>query len=234
MGALVGAPFLGTLICWPTQKPSRSGSGVFIFIGAWLPLYRHGWLYHCMCVLSCSVMSDSLSPPGSSVHEIFQARILEWVAISFSRGSSWPRDWTYISCISRVSRQILYHCATWKAGLYPWLLVIALNLQSSPLPPSQGTGWSLNLTKMWSFGEKLFWKPKPWCSEFHCLRATHIMVYSSLMQSILTSLSHFIFTTYPWAGAGMIIYPTDETKEQMRLSGCSPVSSLYLTAALHS
>ena len=38
------------------------------------------------------------SPPGSSVHEIFQSRILEWVAISFSRGSSQPRDWTRVSC----------------------------------------------------------------------------------------------------------------------------------------
>ena len=38
------------------------------------------------------------SPPGSSVHEIFQARILEWVAISFSRGSPQPRDWTQVSC----------------------------------------------------------------------------------------------------------------------------------------
>jgi len=36
------------------------------------------------------------SPPGSSVHGISQARILEWVAISFSRGSFWPSDWTYI------------------------------------------------------------------------------------------------------------------------------------------
>ena len=38
------------------------------------------------------------SPPGSSVHEIFQARILEWVTISFSRGSSQPRDRTQVSC----------------------------------------------------------------------------------------------------------------------------------------
>ena len=38
------------------------------------------------------------SPAGSSVHEIFQARILEWVAISFSRGSSQPRDQTWVSC----------------------------------------------------------------------------------------------------------------------------------------
>ena len=38
------------------------------------------------------------SPPGSSVHEIFQARILEWATISFSRRSSQPRDQTRVSC----------------------------------------------------------------------------------------------------------------------------------------
>ena len=38
------------------------------------------------------------SPPGSSLHGIFQARILEWVAVSSCRGSSWPRDGTWISC----------------------------------------------------------------------------------------------------------------------------------------
>ena len=46
------------------------------------------------------------SPPGSSIHGILQARILEWVTISSSRGSSQPRDWT---CISYFGRQILYH-----------------------------------------------------------------------------------------------------------------------------
>ena len=54
---------------------------------------------------SRSVMSDSwdsldCSPPGSSVHGISQARILEWVAISFSRGLSQPRDWTWVSWIA--------------------------------------------------------------------------------------------------------------------------------------
>ena len=39
------------------------------------------------------------SPPGSSVRGVFQARVLEWVAISFSWGSSWPRDWTWVSHI---------------------------------------------------------------------------------------------------------------------------------------
>ena len=46
----------------------------------------------------CDLMN--CSPPGSSVHGILQARILEWVAIPFSRGSSWPRDWTCVSCIA--------------------------------------------------------------------------------------------------------------------------------------
>ena len=44
------------------------------------------------------------SPPGSSVHGILQAGILEWVAVSYSRGSSRPRDRTCVSC---VGRQIL-------------------------------------------------------------------------------------------------------------------------------
>ena len=48
---------------------------------------------------------------GSSVHGISQARILECVAISFSRGSSWTRNWI---CISWIGRQILYHWATWE------------------------------------------------------------------------------------------------------------------------
>ena len=52
------------------------------------------------------------SPPVSAVHEIFQSRILGWVAISFSRGSSRLMDWTHISCIGRW---ILYHWATREA-----------------------------------------------------------------------------------------------------------------------
>ena len=67
------------------------------------------------------VVSDSLWPHGhnllgSSVHGIFQARVLEWVAIFFSRGSSWPRDWTWVSCIAGRHFTIW---ATWEAP--PWL-----------------------------------------------------------------------------------------------------------------
>ena len=48
-------------------------------------------------------------PPGSSVHGISQVRILEQVAISFSRGSFWPKDQTHISCVSCIGKWSLYH-----------------------------------------------------------------------------------------------------------------------------
>ena len=55
-----------------------------------------------LCVQSCPVLHDPMdcSPPGSSVHGILQARILDQVAISFSRGSFQPRDETWVSSIA--------------------------------------------------------------------------------------------------------------------------------------
>ena len=78
----------------------------------------HYWSYTLR--LSISVVSYSLWPidcslAGSSVHGISQARI--WVAISFSRRSSWPGSWPCISCIGR---QILYHWATWETKSGVW------------------------------------------------------------------------------------------------------------------
>ena len=64
----------------------------------------------CVCAQSCLTLCNPMdySPPGSSVHGIFQARILEWVAISFSRRSSLPRDRTLVSCLSCIGRWVLY------------------------------------------------------------------------------------------------------------------------------
>ena len=59
---------------------------------------------HAKSLQSCPTLCDPMdcSPPGSSVHGSLQARILEWVAMPFSSGSSWPRDWTRISYVSRT------------------------------------------------------------------------------------------------------------------------------------
>ena len=84
----------------------------------------------CSVAQSCPTLCDPMdySPQSSSVHGISQARILEWIAISYSRGSSWPRDRIQVSC---TDRRIFYHWATWEA-----LLLSQLNLLLSALTPS--------------------------------------------------------------------------------------------------
>ena len=57
------------------------------------------------------------SPAGSSVHEISQARILEWVAIPFSSGSSWLRDQTHVAYISSLASTFFTPSAIWEARL---------------------------------------------------------------------------------------------------------------------
>ena len=72
----------------------------------------HFTIYVCVKSLhSCPTLCDPMdcSLLGSSVHEILQARILEWVAISFSKGSSQLRDETHVSDVSCIGRQVLYH-----------------------------------------------------------------------------------------------------------------------------
>ena len=75
-------------------------------------------LKSCVCTCAtCPTLCDPIgcSPPGSSVHGVFQARIPQWVAISSSRGSSQSWDQIQISCVSCIGRKILYHCTTWGA-----------------------------------------------------------------------------------------------------------------------
>ena len=69
------------------------------------------------CAQSCPTLCDSMdcSPPGSSEHGILHARLLEWVSTSYSRGSSWPRDQSYLPCVSWIGRWTLYHWDTWEA-----------------------------------------------------------------------------------------------------------------------
>ena len=84
---------------------------------AWPILYHTSPSVKCRCVCShlCPILCYPMdcSPSGSSAHGIFQARILEWVAISFCRGSSPPRYWTRVSCLSCTGRQIHYYCITY-------------------------------------------------------------------------------------------------------------------------
>ena len=77
-----------------------------------------------LCLTLCDPMDCRL--PGSSVHGIFLAKILEWVTMPFSRGSSQPKDRTLISCVSCIAGRFFTHWATWEA-----LLLLCLPLNST-------------------------------------------------------------------------------------------------------
>ena len=96
----------------------------YMYTYAWDPSMST-WKYHnivnqvCRCCLVTELyltLCDSMdcSPPGSSVHGVFQARILDLVATSFSRRSSQPRNRTHVSS---TGGRILYHWAFWEAPL---------------------------------------------------------------------------------------------------------------------
>ena len=93
------------------------------------------------CLTLCDAMD--CSPPGSSVHGILQARILEWVAISSSRGSSRSRDWTQAACVSCIAGG-LYYWATWEAPVkftYIWREKQLLSNTANPLICSILSHW---------------------------------------------------------------------------------------------
>ena len=82
---------------FPTTLPARSASDLLSFRKSG----RYKMISESEIAQSCPTLCDPMdcSLPGSSVHGIFQAIVLKWIAISFSRGSSWPRDWTQVSRI---------------------------------------------------------------------------------------------------------------------------------------
>ena len=88
---------------------------ILILVKLFESIEKDGKLPNALYEDSMYVLVMDCSPPGSSGRGISQARIQEWVAISFSRGSFQPRDWTCISWISCIGRWILYHCAPWEA-----------------------------------------------------------------------------------------------------------------------
>ena len=99
----------------PSPKTSRWQ------INTWQNTQYHHSLRKCkikpLCAQSCPTPCDPVDYIG---HGIFQARKLEWVAISYSRGSSQPRDRICVSYVSCIGRWILYHCTTWEAPKPLW------------------------------------------------------------------------------------------------------------------
>ena len=118
------------------------------------------------CPTLCDLLDCSL--PGSVVHRIFQARILEWVAISFSRGSSHPRDWTCISCLlDWQSGRFFTTSTTWASPSFPYIPLINIRTNTERMqhevrtesgavvgiwcrfPKLMSIGWENEWTNQW-------------------------------------------------------------------------------------
>ena len=116
---LIGVDYIGNTVrasIWEWLIESRQRRPVFTYSAA-----------TCLCAFLCAqsfqlslTLSDLVdcSPPDFSVHGIVQARILEWIAMPSSRGSSWHRTQTRISCLVG---EFFTHWATWEAWpAYMW------------------------------------------------------------------------------------------------------------------
>ena len=122
-------------IFWPSVL-CYSALRSFLLLCSWISLkIIRLFFYSTVFMLCCSVLSNSLRPSWTEAHQaplhgIFPARILEWVAISSSRESSWPRDRSCVSCVSCIAGRFSTRWAIRKA-LSPsclhgtWLLVVS-------------------------------------------------------------------------------------------------------------
>ena len=97
---------------------------------------RYVWIY-VLVVQSRLTLCNPMdcSPPGSSVQGILQARILAWVAIPFSRGSSWPRDRTQVSGIAGKFFTICATREAWCGGGGGGAQLVPLNVQAPRRKP---------------------------------------------------------------------------------------------------
>ena len=148
----------------------------------------------CVCVCVCvshSVMSDSLrshdySPPGSPVHGILQTRILEWIVISYFRGSSRPWDRTWISCTAGrfstlwASREALYggweiqnqgtnRSGVWRGPTF-WLIqdhLLAMSSQVEGVRDLPGLLWKGELLTPLIMVPPWSWKSFSWSHRIH-------------------------------------------------------------------
>ena len=116
----IDLPFSDQEWCWAPMRVLVGIIGMILNLTIWSGQMNFWLVGSCMHVRSVTQSCPTLrnfmdySPPGSYVHGTLQARILKWVAISYSRRSSQPRDLTCVYRISFIGRWILHHWATWK------------------------------------------------------------------------------------------------------------------------
>ena len=116
------------------------------------------FVYPCMCaksLQSCPTLCHptGCSPRGSSLHGILQTRILKWVTMPSSRGSSWPRDQTRVSYLSCIGKHVLYHkcCLGSPLSNLTSIIIFDYNNLSQILKSSSVSSLFLKFWELFSF-----------------------------------------------------------------------------------
>ena len=119
----------------------------------------------CVCAKSLQLCPALCDPPGSAVHRILQARTLEWVAVLFSRGSSWPRDRTHLLCLLHWQAGSLLIASPGKS-LNPSVAVFRVRKWLG-FKWGHGEGFlgGASGKEPATWWEKLTYWKKPWCWE---------------------------------------------------------------------
>ena len=158
------------IISWQIEGKTMETVTEFIFLGS--KTTANGDCGHEIKTLATwkkvthSFVSNLRYPMDYTVHGILQPRILEWVAIPFSRGSSHPRNWTQVSCIAGG------FFTSWATRNAPWKKSYDKPRQSikkqkhhfaNKGPYSQRYGFSSSYVRMWELDCKESWALKNWC-----------------------------------------------------------------------
>ena len=114
----------------------------------------------CVCAQLCPTFFHPMdcSLPDTSVHGVFRANILEWVAISFSKGSFQHRDQTCAFWVSCIGRRILYHCTTSEAP-------VVSSGSAKPMPEDNRAVDSGHFCSVWNFSTFVLWGAPCWAGE---------------------------------------------------------------------
>ena len=172
------------------------------------------WNVQVLVLHHVQLFSDSMdcNLPGFFVHGILQARILEWVAISFSRGSSWPKDRTQVSCIAAAAK-LLQSCPTLfdpidssppsspvpgilQARTLEWVSISSSNAWEwkvkvkllSPLG-LLATPWTVayQAPPSMGFSRQEYWSMLPFSSPLHCRQILYCLSHHQSPQSSIAS-----------------------------------------------
>ena len=148
----------------------------------------------CICTQLCPTLWNPMdcSTPGSSAQEIFQTRLLEWVAISSSKGPSQPKDWTWISSL-QVNSLPLSHLGSQAYEQKTFLTVLEAG----------GPSFGCSMVRLW-------WRPYPFSGlqTSHCVPtwwkstgSTLEPFYTRNIQFSTVSLNHVWLFVTPWTAA---------------------------------